>query len=38
MSNNNIALESNSYLSFRVGSESYAAQVSKVLNILELTK
>ncbi len=35
---NNIAAESNSYLSFKVGGELFAAHVSKVLNILELEK
>jgi len=35
---NNKALESNSYLSFKVGGELFAAHVSKVLNILDVGK
>lgn len=35
---NDIAIESNSYLSFRLGNELFSAHVSKVLNILEMTK
>lgn len=35
---NEAALSSNSYLSFKVGQELFAAHVSKVLNILEMTK
>jgi purine-binding chemotaxis protein CheW len=34
---NDAALSSNSYLSFKVGDELFAAHVSKVLNILEMT-
>ncbi len=33
-----IILETNSYLTFRVGGESFAANVNKVLNIVEITK
>lgn len=35
---NETALKSKSYLSFKIGSELFAAHVSKVLNILEMTK
>ena len=31
-------LQLNSYLSFKLGNETYAANVAKVLNILEMTK
>ncbi len=35
---NETALKSKSYLSFKIGSELFAAHVSKVLNILEMTR
>lgn len=35
---NNQKSHSNSYLSFKIGSELFAAHVSQVINILELTK
>ncbi|PLX11437.1 MAG: chemotaxis protein CheW [Marinilabiliales bacterium] len=35
---NDTAIQSNSYLSFKVGDELFSAHVSKVLNILEMTK
>ena len=36
--NNETLIEINSYLSFNLGDEAFAAHVSKVLNILEMTK
>ncbi|OFX21212.1 MAG: chemotaxis protein CheW [Bacteroidetes bacterium GWA2_31_9] len=35
---NETTINSNSYLTFKIGNELFAAHVSKVLNILEMTK
>lgn len=35
---NELTINSNSYLTFKIGNELFAAHVSKVLNILEMTK
>lgn len=37
-SNTNLKSQSNSYLSFKIGDELFAAHVSQVINILEMTK